>query len=99
MTYTSLAFLSALLVFALDYFLKTKLIKRPLFWYFHVFVFIMNNLTNGYLTWRPIVLYNPDYMLGIRLGTIPIEDFFYGFALISFSIILFEHFLAKRNAS
>lgn len=99
MTYTLATFLAVLLVFPLDYILKTQLIRRPLFWYFHGFVFFMNCIVNGYLTWRPIVLYNPEFFLNIRLGTIPIEDFFYGFALISYNIILFEYFLRKKDLS
>lgn len=91
-----LAFFTALLSLGIDSVLKTHLKKRPLFWYFHGFVFVMTILTNGYLTARPIVLYGEPFYLGIRLGTIPIEDFFYGFGLITFNVVLFEFFLSRR---
>jgi len=55
--------------------------------------------SNGYLTWRPIVIYNPDQFLGIRLWTIPLEDFLYGFGLITITIVLWEFFLRKEGAS
>jgi len=39
-------------------------------------------LFNGYLTARPVVLYDAAYQLDRRIFTIPVEDFFYGFSLI-----------------
>ncbi len=53
--------------------------------------------SNGYLTGRPIVLYNPEYFLGIRLGTIPVEDFLYGFGLITITLVLWEYFVRKER--
>ena len=38
---------------------------------------------NGYLTAIPIVRYHPDAVTGIRITTIPLEDFFYNFAMLS----------------
>jgi lycopene cyclase domain-containing protein len=38
---------------------------------------------NGYLTAIPIVRYNPNAIIGIRITTIPLEDFFYNFAMLS----------------
>jgi lycopene cyclase domain-containing protein len=51
---------------------------------------------NGYLTWRPVVLYGEAYQLGLRIYTIPIEDFGYGYALILLCRILYE-FLKRRQ--
>jgi lycopene cyclase domain-containing protein len=98
MSYTALAILTAVLSLLLDIVLKTKLIKRKLFWQTHIFVALMNVLVNGYLTSRPIVLYSDEFYLGYRLGTIPFEDFFYGFGLITTNIVLYEFFLRKRGA-
>lgn len=97
--YTILAGICALGVPLLDYLLKTGLMKRKLFWYFHFFVLFMEVLTNGYLTWRPIVIYGESFFLNFRIGTIPIEDFFYGFGLISYNVILFEYFLKRKEES
>ncbi|MFC4688274.1 lycopene cyclase domain-containing protein [Epilithonimonas pallida] len=56
-------------------------------------------LVNGILTGtgleNPIVNYNPQNFIGIRLITIPIEDFFYGFELILWNLYFFKRF--KRN--
>lgn len=51
---------------------------------------------NGVLTGTglesAIVNYNPQEIIGFRVLTIPIEDFFYGYALILLNIYLFEVF-------
>lgn len=43
----------------------------------------------------PIVWYNNEENLGIRLATIPIEDSVYAFTML-FSSILFMHLLRKK---
>jgi lycopene cyclase domain-containing protein len=45
---------------------------------------------NGYLTARPVVLYEDSVISGVRIGTIPIEDFGYGYALILLCTIIYE---------
>ncbi|MBD3196483.1 MAG: lycopene cyclase domain-containing protein [Candidatus Lokiarchaeota archaeon] len=52
---------------------------------------------NGIFTYLPIVLYNPDAIIGIRVISIPIEDFFYSFSLISLS--MFFYFLFRERFS
>lgn len=93
--YTILAVLAVFLAVLTDFLLKTKLLKNKKFWIFWVVMFVLIFIVNGYLTWRPIVLYGDSYYLGIRLFTIPIEDFFYGFALITMNISIWEYFTNK----
>jgi lycopene cyclase domain-containing protein len=52
---------------------------------------------NGYLTWRPIVTYDALYQLDFRIFTVPIEDFFFGYALLIICTSLFEKMLVKKN--
>jgi isorenieratene synthase len=53
---------------------------------------------NGYLTARPLVVYDVSYQLGVRLGTIPIEDFAYGLALVIANVTLFERWRDRLGA-
>jgi lycopene cyclase domain-containing protein len=47
-------------------------------------------VVNGFLTGLPVVVYNNQENLNIRLGSIPIEDFAYNLILMSMNIGLFE---------
>lgn len=88
--YTIAGVISVLLVVLLDRSLKTRLTGRVEFWIFMAVMFGFKLLFNGYLTWRPIVLYGEPFFLNLRLGTIPIEDFLFGFSLITLTVILWE---------
>lgn len=97
MEYTYSAVLAALFAVILDRILGTRLLARPAFWVFLTVMYGFKLLVNGYLTWRPIVLYGDGHSLGIRLGTIPLEDFLYGFSLLSITIIIWEFFLRRAS--
>lgn len=60
-------------------------------------------LVNGVLTgsWIPeqVVWYNSNEFSDIRVGTIPLEDFFYGFSLIALNIIGYEELLRMNEKS
>jgi lycopene cyclase domain-containing protein len=53
-------------------------------------------LVNGLLTSLPVVIYNDNENLGIRIGTIPVEDTMYTLLLLLMNVVLFEHFSRKR---
>jgi isorenieratene synthase len=53
---------------------------------------------NGYLTARPVVLYDARYQLDLRIGTIPIEDFLYGLALVVANVTVFERLRDRMKA-
>ena len=95
--YTILALAAAAGSVVLDRLLGTRLLARRRFWVAMAIMFFFKIPSNGYLTGRPIVLYDPAYFLGIRLGTIPVEDFFYGFGLITLSLVLWEYFVRKEE--
>jgi len=97
MDYTVLAIAGSLIAVVMDYILGTRLLRQRLFGIFWLAVTVLMFIVNGYLTWRPIVIYNESKMLGVRLFTIPLEDFFFGFSLISINLIIWEYFNKKDN--
>jgi lycopene cyclase domain-containing protein len=97
--YTLLAVASALVTALVDRLLGTRVLARKEFWVFLAVMYGFECLFNGYLTWRPIVLYNERYFLNIRLWTIPVEDFVYGFTLVGLPVIFWEYFKRKEKPS
>lgn len=95
--YTLLASISVLFAVTLDFVLRTKLIMNKKFWVFWAVMFTLMFFINGYLTWRPIVIYGESFYLGIRFFTIPVEDFLFGFSLITSNIALWEYCTNKMR--
>lgn len=60
------------------------------------FFFIVNGVLTGSWIETPVVWYNDNENMGIRIGTIPFEDAFYGFLLIAVTIDLFNYFAKKK---
>lgn len=52
--------------------------------------FIVNGILTGSFIDSPIVWYNDAENLGIRIGTVPFEDIFYGMLLILLNIGIYE---------
>ena len=52
---------------------------------------------NGQLTIKPVVIYNNMENLGIRIFSIPVEDFFYNFLYMLWMIPLFEYFNKRKT--
>ena len=88
--YTLAALVAVVLAVLWDRAAGTCLLRRPRFWVFLGVIFVFKFLVNGYLTGLPIVVYDPDFFVGIRLGTIPLEDFFFGFSMVTVSLVVWE---------
>jgi len=57
--------------------------------------FIVNGLLTGSFILEEVVWYNNAENLGIRLGSVPVEDVFYAFSMLYMSLILIEKFKVK----
>jgi lycopene cyclase domain-containing protein len=59
--------------------------------------FLVNGVLTGTGLRHPIVNYNPNEILNVRVLTIPIEDFAYGYALILLNLYCFLSFRKKND--
>lgn len=59
--------------------------------------FIKNGILTGSFLKEQVVWYNDAHNIGIRLGTIPFEDVFYGMLLILGILFFYEKFEAARK--
>jgi len=55
-------------------------------------------IVNGFLTALPVVIYNNTQNIGLRLVTIPVEDFIYCFILLAMNIGLYEFFKGGKHS-
>ena len=60
---------------------------------------IVNGILTGTFIEGEVVWYNPEENLGIRIFTIPVEDFGYGFSLILFDLLLSERWKRKQKGA
>ena len=91
--YTSSTFISlAALLPIMRYGLKVKWLPKFASIYLVILLpfFIVNGILTGTGLEEPIVWYNNEENLGIRLLTIPVEDVFYGFELLLLNVFLYE---------
>jgi lycopene cyclase domain-containing protein len=98
--YTIPAVVSVLIVCALELTaLRTGLFQRPAYWLSMLIVVGFQVLTDGWLTKlsAPIVVYDNRQTLDVRFPfDIPIEDFLFGFALVTAVLLLWERQRERR---
>ena len=92
MTYTAIAVVAVLIAVALDRWVaRTRLTSTRTWWSAYGIIVFFQLLTNGWLTGRGIVRYDPDTIIGSgdvtfvgdgRLVYAPVEDLAFGFALV-----------------
>ena len=92
--YTAVNMIFAIIVLTIVKKFNPKLLQT--FYLTFIFMLIPFFIVNGILTGTGIegniVWYNNDQNLGIRLGTIPVEDTVYAFSLILMNLFLFFRF-------
>jgi lycopene cyclase domain-containing protein len=77
-------------VAALDLALGTQLLRQRRFWIYLGVMLVCQFVFNGYLTARPVTLYDPCCHLGPRIITMPVEDTLFGTALLGLVVVLWE---------
>jgi lycopene cyclase domain-containing protein len=83
LTYTAAALLGVAAALVVDLFvLRTALVRRAVFWATYPIIIVFQLLSNGILTGRDIVRYDPAAIIGWRLVYAPVEDLFFGFAMV-----------------
>jgi lycopene cyclase domain-containing protein len=82
-SYTEIAITAFLLSILLDLFItKSRLLTRAVYWTSYAIIIFFQLITNWWLTSREIVMYDPDAIIGLRIASAPVEDLFFGFALV-----------------
>ncbi len=65
--------------------------RKKAAWMFLGSVCVLTVIFNGYLTARPVVVYDPSVISELYIGTIPIEDILYGLILMSAVVMTYEY--------
>jgi lycopene cyclase domain-containing protein len=82
-TYTVAAFLGVAGALIVDLaVLRTRLVTRAVFWATYPIIITFQLLSNGILTGRRIVIYDPAAIIGWRIAYAPVEDLLFGFAMV-----------------
>jgi len=110
MTYIQIGIIYCLAAVLTDlYILRTRVLKLRMFWLSYLIMLFFQFITNGILTKLLIVRYNDFAIIGGdyttktppligdgRLFYAPVEDVFFGFSMIVFSISIWI-WLGKKN--
>jgi lycopene cyclase domain-containing protein len=108
MTYTTLAAVGVVAAVVLDRWVaRTGLTRQRHWWAAYGIIVFFQLLTNGWLTGRGIVRYDPDTILGSgdvvplgdgRIVYAPVEDLAFGFALVLTSCVAWT-WLGRRKGT
>lgn len=95
--YTAIVLFFLSIVFILDGHLKTRIFSRSLTYYYIMIIALLMLIFNGYLTSRPVVLYDYSYQLNWKIFTIPMEDFLYGFSHLLLCTLIYEKIKMRKH--
>ncbi|WP_052593286.1 lycopene cyclase domain-containing protein [Luteipulveratus mongoliensis] len=108
MTYTLLAAIAVPVAVAVDlWVLRTQLVRSRAWWLAYAVIVVFQLLTNGWLTGRRIVQYDPGRIVGDstpvllghgRIVYAPVEDLGFGFALVLLSCAVWVRLGRSRGA-
>jgi lycopene cyclase domain-containing protein len=99
--YTLLTLLAVVAVVAAELiYFKSGIFATAQYWWTMLIIFAFQIPVDGWFTKlsAPIVIYNPDEILGLRTPwDIPIEDFGFGFAMVTLAILLWRRWVDRKS--
>ncbi|KPK72838.1 hypothetical protein AMJ87_03495 [candidate division WOR_3 bacterium SM23_60] len=87
--YTATVFIITGVLLTSARFCFKSLFSSSIYWLYIVVCTLLFAIFNHVLTSFPVVAYSPQAITGLRVGTIPIEDFFYNYSLLSLYLIIY----------
>ncbi len=87
--YTSVVLAVTALFLILALLLTPQLLLSRNFWVYMALTYIPFLIFNGMLTSAPVVEYSSRAIWGVRVFSIPLEDFFYSFAMLGLSAMVY----------
>jgi lycopene cyclase domain-containing protein len=100
--YTSVTFISTGTFLLLHYFvIRASYLGRFYLMYLVTLIpfFVVNGLLTGSFIPEEVVFYDNTQNLGIRLGTIPVEDMVYGLLMLLMNVTWFEYLKSRQKNS
>jgi lycopene cyclase domain-containing protein len=99
--YTVLTVVAVVAVIAAELvYFKSGIFGTAQYWWTMLIIFAFQIPVDGWLTKlsAPIVIYSPDEILGLRAPwDIPIEDFGFGFAMVTLAILLWRRWVDRKS--
>lgn len=97
--YTAINFAFLLITLSLGALFHFRLLQRFFLTFLVILIpfIIVNGILTGAITDSPVVWYDDSENLGIRLLTIPIEDFGYAFTMLFGNLMIFQSLKGKRK--
>lgn len=95
--YTFLALLSVGITILAAPKLADQIFSSKLYWYYVAVTFAFFLVFNFLLTSLPIVAYSSEAISGLRVTTIPIEDFMFNFSLLTLYLAVFLRLSRSRK--
>lgn len=88
--YTAVAMLSCAAFLSAAAIADPAMLGSRQFWLSIAITYLPFMIANGVLTALPVVTYSPGAVWGIRVTTIPLEDFFYNFSMLAFETLVYR---------
>ena len=91
--YSMIVMISCSFFILVAFFLSPSLLQSKRYWLFILICIVPFLIFIGILTSLPVVTYSAKAIWGGRIGTIPLEDLFYNYSLLSFNLFLYLFFV------